>query len=111
VNSERTDGRLVQVNAEQLEETCYRYLKIGGGVFLVGLALMLTTVMFWLGAPLAAIGAAIMAGTMVWLLRLNKTAGIAVACPNCDKEYNVLPGSHNFVCDDCQHVIPAPRAA
>jgi hypothetical protein len=111
VDREQTEGRLVRVNAEQLEETCYRYMKIGGGLLLVGLALMMTTVLFWLGAPVAALGAAIMAVNMLCMLRLNKTAGIAVTCPNCDKKYNVLPGSHSFVCDDCQHVIAVPRAA
>ena len=104
-------GQLGETDARQVEETCYRYMKIGGGLVLAGLALMFTSVFFWLGAPVAAIGVAVIGGTMIWLLRLNKTAGINVTCPHCDKQYNVLPGFHSFVCDECEHEVPVPRAA
>jgi hypothetical protein len=111
VNQDVRQGRPGVADAVQVEETCYRYMKIGGGLVLGGLALMFTSVLFWLGAPVAAFGAVMIAGTILWLLRLNQKAGISVTCPHCDKQYNVLPGFHSFVCDDCEHVVPVPRAA
>jgi hypothetical protein len=111
VNQDVTQGRLGEADAQQVEETCYRYMKIGGGLVLAGLALMLTSVLFWLGAPVAAIGALVIAATIIWLFRVNQKAGISVTCPHCEKQYNVLPGFHSFVCDECEHVVPVPRAA
>jgi hypothetical protein len=111
VNGDRIETRPAVTDARKVEETCYLYMKIGGGLLVAGLALMMLTVLFWLGAPLAAIGAAIIAGNILWLLQLNKKAGINVTCPHCDKQYNVLPGFHNFICDNCEHEVPVPRAA
>jgi len=111
VNDVTRHGHLVQADAQQVEETCYRYMKIGGGMVAAGLVLMLTSVFFWLGAPLAPFSAVVIGSTILWLFRLNQTAGISVTCPHCDKKYNVLPGFHSFVCDECEHEVPVPRAA
>lgn len=111
MNGEQIHGHPHEVDAQQAEEFCYRYMMIGGGLLLVGFVLLLTTVLFWVGIPVAAVGAAIIAGNIVWYLRLRKQQGINVACPSCSKEYNVLPGVHNFICDECKHVVPVPHAA
>jgi hypothetical protein len=111
VNQELKGGRLIAADARQLEECCYRYWKIGGALIAVGVVLMLTSMLFWLGAPLAAAGAAVIVGNIVWFLRVNQQASIMVTCPHCAKEHNVLPGFHNFVCDECEHEVPVPRAA
>ncbi len=94
-----------------VEECCYRFWKIGGGMIAVGIVLMFTSVLFWLGAPLAAIGAAIIMGNILWFLNVNRQTGIKIACPNCEKEHTILPDFHRFVCDECQHEVPIPRAA
>jgi hypothetical protein len=105
--NQHSDGTV----ARQVEECCYRYLLIGGSLVLVGLIMMLTAVLFWLGAPLAVIGAALVSGNIVWFFRLRKQQGIAVTCPHCEKEYIVLPGFGSFICSECQHAVPVPRAA
>lgn len=105
------DGRGERKVARQAEECCYRYLAIGGSLALVGLVLMLTSVLFWLGAPLAAIGAALIGGNIIWFLRLRKQQGIEVRCPSCDKEYTVLPGFGSFICSECRHTVPVRRVA
>ena len=111
MSGNQLEGRRGETVALQVEECCYRYLMVGGGMVLVGLALMLTTVLFWLGAPMVAVGGAIIVGNIVWFLRVKKQQGINVTCPHCNKEYNILPGSHSFMCDECQQVVPVPRAA
>jgi hypothetical protein len=97
--------------ARQAEECCYRYLLIGGSLALVGLILMLTAVLFWLGAPLAAIGAAVMSGNILWFLRLRKQQGTQVNCPSCQKKYTVPPGCRSFICSECRHAVPVRHAA
>ena len=104
------DGRGERTVARQAEECCYRYLAIGGSLALVGLVLMLTSVLFWLGAPLAAIGAAMIGGNIIWFLRLRKQQGMQVTCPHCDKEYTVLPGFGHFICSECRYTVPVRRA-
>jgi hypothetical protein len=108
VNGEPSQGRLAGPDARQVEETCYRYLKIGGGLLAVGLALVLTSVLFWLGVPLMVLGAAVIAANILWMMRLSQKAGINVICPHCDKQYNVLPGFHSFICDQCEHEVRVP---
>jgi hypothetical protein len=105
------DGRGDKTAARQAEDCCYRYLLVGGSMVLVGLVLMLTAVLFWLGAPLAAIGAALIGGNMIWFLRLRKQQGMEVTCPSCDKSYTVLPGFGSFICSECRHTVPVRRAA
>src|SRR5690349_20939563 len=60
-----SDGSGDGTVARQAEECCYRYLVIGGALGLVGLVLMLTAVLFWLGAPLAAVGAVLIGGNIL----------------------------------------------
>jgi hypothetical protein len=97
--------------ARQAEESCFRYLLIGGSLVLVGLILMMTAILFWLGLPLAVIGAALVSGNIIWFFRLRRKQGIAVTCPCCQKEYTVLPGFGTFICTECRHAVPVPRAA
>jgi hypothetical protein len=111
VNGDQIKANQDEANAMQVEECCYRYLKIGGGMVLGGLVMMLIAVLFPVGVLLVAGGAALVLGNIVWYLRLRQQQGIMVACPSCGKEYNILPGSHTFMCDDCQHVVPVPRVA
>jgi hypothetical protein len=111
VNGDQERGRRGETDALQAEERSFRYLKVGGGLMLLGFVLMLTTVLVWLGAPLAAIGAAIIVWDIVSFLRLQKMQGINVTCPHCNKDYTVLPGMQHIMCDECKHVIPVPRAA
>jgi hypothetical protein len=105
------EGRRAETDALEAEERSFRYLKVGGIMVLIGFALMLTTVLFWLGAPLATIGFIIIVWDIASYLRLQKQQGINVTCPHCSKDYTVLPGMQHVLCDECKHVIPVPRAA
>jgi hypothetical protein len=111
VNGDQIRANADEANATRVEDACYRYLKIGGGMVLGGFVLMLIAMLFPVGVLLVAVGAALILGNIVWYLRVRQQQGIMVACPSCGKEYNILPGSHIFVCDDCQHVVPIPRVA
>ena len=111
VNGDQIRAHRDEVNAIKVEDTCYRYWKIGGGMVLGGLVLMLIAFLFLFGVLLVAAGAGLIIGNIVWFFRVRQQQGIMVACPSCGKEYNILPGSHIFVCDDCQHVVPVPRVA
>ena len=106
-SGDRGDGTMER----QAEEYCYLYLLIGGSLVLAGLILMLTAVLFWLGAPLAALGAALISGNILWFLRLRKRQGTQVNCPSCQKEYTVLPGCGSFICSECRHTVPVRHAA
>jgi hypothetical protein len=108
VNGEQIRAHRREANAMQVEECCYRYWKIGGSMILAGLVMMLIAVLFPVGMLLASAGALLIVGNIVWFLRVRQQQGIMVGCPSCGKEYNILPGSHNFVCDECQHVVPIP---
>jgi hypothetical protein len=108
VNGDQIRAQRGGANALQAEECCYRYWKIGGGMILGGLVMMLIAVLFPIGVMLVAAGATVIVGNIVWFLRVRQQQGIMVACPSCGKEYNILPGSHNFVCDECQHIVPIP---
>jgi uncharacterized Zn-finger protein len=99
------------MDAEQAEEYCYRFLKIGGGMVLGGLCLMMVAFLFPVAVLLAAAGALVITGDIIWFLRLRNQQGINVTCPYCEKEYNALPGSHTFMCDECQHAVSVPRVA
>jgi len=111
MKGDQNRARRDEANAMQVEECCYRCWKIGGGMVLSGVVLMLIAVLFPVGVLLVAAGATVIIGSIVWFFRVRQQQGIMVACPSCGKEYHVLPGSHTFVCDDCQHVVPVPRAA
>ncbi len=111
MNQAQVGGRQGEANVLRMEECCYLYWKIGGGLIAVGIVLMFTTVLFWLGAPLAAVGAAVIVGNILWFLKVNRQSGINVTCPHCQKVHNVLPGFHRFICEECEHEVLVPRAA
>jgi hypothetical protein len=111
VNGEQISGHRSEAAAQRFEDCCYRYLKIGGGMVLGGVVLMMIAVLFPVGVFLVAAGAALIVGNIIWFLRMRQQQGIIVTCPSCSKEYNVFPGSHTFICDECEHAVPVPHAA
>jgi hypothetical protein len=111
VNGEHVSRRRSGADAQRFEECCYRYLKVGGGMILGGLVLIMIAVLFPVGVFLVAAGTAVIAGNIIWFLRMRQQQGIIVTCPSCEKEYNVFPGAHTFICDECQHAVPVTRVA
>ena len=111
MNGEQMTGHRSGVDAQRVEECCYRYLKIGGSLVLGGLVLMLIAVLFPIGVFLVVAGGAVIVADIIWSMRVRQQQGIIVTCPSCDKEHNVLPGSHTFICDECQHAVPVPHGA
>jgi hypothetical protein len=111
VNENEVSARRREVQTHKVEEACYRFLKIGSGLALAGFAMMLTTVLFWLGTPIAALGIAVIVWGILSFLRFQRKQGINVTCPHCDRTYTILPGMQHVLCDECKHEIPVPRAA
>ena len=111
MNENEVSARRQEFRTHQVEESCYRFLKIGGGLALIGFVMMLTTVLFWLGAPVGALGIAIVVWGIVSFLRFQGQQGINVTCPHCDRSYTILPGMQHVMCDECKHEIPVPHAA
>ena len=111
MNGEHVTEHRSEANAQRFEDCCYRYLKIGGGMVLGGVVLILTSVLASVGFLLAAAGVVVIVGDIIWSMRMRQQQGIMVACPSCSKEYNIFPGSHTFICDECHHAVPVPHAA
>lgn len=109
MNGDQIRAHRNSVNAMQVEECCFRYWKIGGGMVLAGLAMMLVAVLFPIGVMVVAAGAALIVGNIIWFWRVRQQQGIMVSCPSCNKEYNILPGTHTFMCDECRHAVPVPN--